>query len=51
MASLQRSEQQNLRGDLKSRIGEAERGGNFEEAVRLTRELQGLERTERGRRQ
>jgi len=49
--SMQRSEQQNLRGDLKSRIGEAERAGHFDEAVRLTMELQGLERAERGRRQ
>jgi len=51
VVSMQRSEQQNLRGDLKSRIGEAERAGHFDEAIRLTMELQGLERAERGRRQ
>jgi len=51
VVSMQRSEQQNLRGDLKSRIGEAERAGRFDEAMRLTLELQGIERAERGRRQ
>ena len=51
VVSMQRSEQQNLRAELKSRIGEAERAGHFDEAVRLTMELQGLERAERGRRQ
>ncbi|MEO8371866.1 MAG: DNA primase [Candidatus Solibacter sp.] len=51
VVSMQRSEQQNLRADLKSRIGEAERAGHFDEAVRLINELQGLERAERGRRQ
>ena len=51
MASMQRSEQQNLRADLKARIGEAERAGHFEEAMRLAAELQALERAERDRRQ
>jgi DNA primase len=47
LASMQRSEQQNLRVRLKTRIGEAERAGHFDEAVRLTVELQGLERSAR----
>ena len=39
--SMQRSEQQNLRVQLKTRIGESERAGKFDEAMRLTMELQG----------
>ena len=34
VVSMQRSEQHNLRAELKSRIGEAERAGHFDEAVR-----------------
>ena len=48
LASMRRSEQQNRRVQLKARISEAERAGNLEEAVRLTVELQGLERAARG---
>ena len=47
---MQRSEQQFLRGQLKARISESERGGRFDEAMRLTAELQTLERAARGRR-
>jgi DNA primase len=50
MESMERSEQQYLRGQLKTRISESERGGRFDEAMRLTAELQALERTARGRR-
>jgi DNA primase len=46
--SMQRSEQQHLRVQLKTRIGESERAGRFDEAIRLTTELQGLERAARG---
>ena len=46
--SMQRSEQQHLRVQLKTRIGESERAGRFDEAMRLTMELQGLERAPRG---
>jgi hypothetical protein len=35
---------------LKTRIGESERGGRLDEAMRLTVELQALERADRGRR-
>jgi hypothetical protein len=48
MASMQRSEQQNLRAQLKMRIGEAERAGRLEEAMRLALELDGMERAGRG---
>lgn len=48
VASMQRSEQQILRVQLKTRIGESERAGRFDEAMRLTMELQGLERAPRG---
>ena len=51
VVSMQRSEQQNLRGELKLRINEAERAGRVEEALRLMTELQGLERAGRGGRQ
>src|SRR6185312_9425689 len=49
MGSMRRSEDTLLRGQLKARIGESERAGNFEEALRLTLELQGLERPTAGR--
>jgi DNA primase len=48
MASMQRSEQQNLRAQLKTRIGEAERAGRLEEAMRLAQELGGMERAGHG---
>ena len=50
MDSMQRSEQQYIRVQLKTRIGESERNGRFDEAMRLTVELQALERAARGRR-
>ena len=50
MESMERSEQQYIRGQLKTRISESERGGRLDEAIRLTAELQALERTGRGRR-
>jgi DNA primase len=46
--SMQRSEQQNLRLQLKTRITESERAGRFDEALRLAAELQGIERSARG---
>ncbi|HEY1497623.1 MAG TPA: DNA primase [Candidatus Solibacter sp.] len=48
--SLRRSEQQYLRLQLKARISESERAGKYDEAVRLTMELQGIEKAARGRR-
>ena len=48
LASMQRSEQQNLRAQLKTRIGEAERAGRLDEAMRLALELDGMERAGRG---
>jgi DNA primase len=48
--SLRRTEQQHLRLQLKARISESERAGKFDEAVRLTLELQGIEKAARGRR-
>ena len=48
--SMQRSERQHLRVQLKTRIGESERAGRLDEAMRLTVELQALERAARGRR-
>ena len=48
MASMQRSEQQSLRAQLKTRIGEAERAGRLDEAMRLALELDGMERAGRG---
>jgi DNA primase len=48
--SMERSEQQHLRLQLKTRITDSERAGRFDEAMRLTVELQGLERAARGRR-
>jgi len=50
LESMKRSEQQNLRGQLKTRISESERAGRLEEAMRLTMELQVLERAGRGKR-
>jgi hypothetical protein len=46
--SMQRSEQQNLRVQLKTRMKELERTGRLDEAMRLDLELQALERTNRG---
>jgi len=48
LASMQRSEQQNMRAQLKARIGEAERAGRLDEAMRLALELDGMERAGRG---
>jgi DNA primase len=48
LESMQRSERQNLRVQLKTRIGEAERAGRLDEAMRLTVELQGLEHASQG---
>ena len=48
--SMRRSEAQNQRGQLKTRIKEAERGGRWEEALRLMEELNRLERAVRERR-
>jgi hypothetical protein len=47
--SMRRSEAQNQRVLLKTRIRESERGGRWEEALRLTEELQQLEQAARGR--
>jgi DNA primase len=48
--SMQRSEQQHLRVQMKTRISEAERAGRLDEAMGLTVELQALERAARGSR-
>jgi hypothetical protein len=48
LARIQLSEQQGLRAQLKTRIGEAERAGRLEEAMRLAQELGGMERAGRG---
>ena len=48
--SMRRSEQQNLLVNLKTRIRESERAGRFDEAMRLTAELQGLQHTAQGAR-
>jgi hypothetical protein len=50
MESMQRSERQQVRVRLKTRIGESERAGRLDEAMRLTVELQALERAAKGRR-
>jgi DNA primase len=50
LGSMRRSEDQNRRVQLKARIVELERGGKYEEALRVTMELQGLERSSAGRR-
>jgi DNA primase len=48
IASMQRSDDEDQRRQMKLRIKEAERSGNWEEALRLTAELQDLERKGRG---
>ncbi len=50
LVSMRRTEEQGRRVQLKARISELERTGKFEEAVRLTMELQGLERSSQRRR-
>jgi hypothetical protein len=47
---MRRTGEQQQRSQLKARIYESERAGHWEEALRLTGELQGLERAARGRR-
>jgi DNA primase len=47
--SMRRTGEQQRRSLLKVRIHESERAGNWEEALRLTGELQGMERAARGR--
>jgi DNA primase len=47
--SMRRTAEQERRSQVKTRIHEAERAGHWEEALRLTGELQGLERAARGR--
>jgi DNA primase len=49
MASARRSEGEYRRADLKRRVREFERAGNWNEALRLTAELQSLDREIRGR--
>jgi hypothetical protein len=49
MASLRRSEDEHRRGEMKRRIKELERAGNWSEALRMTAELQALERDARAR--
>jgi DNA primase len=49
LGSMRRTEEQHQRLQLKARIGELERDGRWEEALRLTVELQGVERAARGR--
>jgi DNA primase len=46
--SMRRTGEQQRRSQLKARIHDSERAGNWEEALRLTGELQGLERAPRG---
>ena len=48
--SMRRTEEQYRRSQLKARITESERSGHMDEAIRLTLELQGLERTTRAAR-
>lgn len=50
VASMQRSEQQNLRTQMKERIKELDRAGRLDDAMRLDVELQALERAARGKR-
>ena len=47
--SVRRSQARSLRDGMKARIREAERGGNWEEALRLTAELEGSDRAARTR--
>ena len=49
MASVRRSEGEQRRAELKRRIKESERAGDWKEAVRLAAELQSLDRTTRVR--
>jgi hypothetical protein len=49
--SIRRTEDQHRRALLKGRIKEAERAGNWQEALRLAAELQGLEQSSRGQNQ
>jgi DNA primase len=48
MASVRRSENEHRRSELKRRIKEFERAGNWNEALRLATELQSLDRAARG---
>jgi DNA primase len=50
IASIERTAGEDERRQIKQRIKEAERAGNWEEALRLTAGLQDLERQGRGRR-
>jgi DNA primase len=50
VASMRRSQNDEIRRQLKLKIKEAERGGNWEEALRAASELQNLERDLRDRR-
>jgi hypothetical protein len=47
IGSIRRTGEQQRRSQLKARIQESERAGNWEEALRLAGELQGLERAAR----
>jgi DNA primase len=47
---MRRTGEQQRRSQLKAHIYESERAGNWEEALRLTGELQGLDQVARGRR-
>ncbi|HWC96732.1 MAG TPA: DNA primase [Candidatus Sulfopaludibacter sp.] len=50
VASMRRSHVEEMRRQLKLKIRESERGGHWEDALRLTGELQTLERDQRARR-
>ena len=50
LESMRRTEDQYRRVQLKARIGESERAGRLEEAMRLALELQNLDRTSVGKR-
>jgi DNA primase len=50
LGSMRRTEDHNRRAQLKARIGELERTGKYEEALRVTMELQGLEKSSASRR-
>ncbi len=49
VASIEKSEWEDQRRQIKQRVKDAERAGNWEEALRLTAELQNLERQGRER--
>jgi DNA primase len=49
VASIEKSEGEDQRKQIKQRVKDAERAGNWEEALRLTADLQNLERQGRGR--